>query len=139
MHKKEESKREKSLTWQIFLKWYLREAQVSRTTPPLPSSLLSGKKTLSQAEQKINEPTSDGTQPVCGRFLFMQSARGETAPLHLERNRGRLAPRCAPHLCGSASPELGKPPGRGTAQTVTVHRRKLRLTELRRRGHPRGL
>lgn len=51
-------KREKSLTLQIFLKWYLRELQVRSIKPPVPSSLLFDKKTLSQAEQKINEPTS---------------------------------------------------------------------------------
>lgn len=59
MHtKRVKKKREKSLTLQIFLKWYLREPQVSSIKPTLPSSLLFDKKTLSQAEQKINEPRS---------------------------------------------------------------------------------
>ena len=57
MHKRGEEK-EKSLTLQIFLKWYLREPQVRSTKPSLPSSLLFDKKTVSQAEQKINEPIS---------------------------------------------------------------------------------
>lgn len=66
MHKKGEREREKSLTLQIFLKWYLRESQVSSIKPPLSSSLLFDKETFSQAEQKRIEPAP----AVGGRFML---------------------------------------------------------------------
>lgn len=82
MHKRGEQE-EKSLTLQIFLKWYLREPQVRSTKPSLPSSLLFDKKTLSQAEQKINEPiSSDWTLSLSAgaSYLCKVLIRGETAP-----------------------------------------------------------
>lgn len=58
MQKRRRGKERKELNVANLLEMAFKGATGSRIKPPVPSSLLSGKKTLSQAEQKLNEPPS---------------------------------------------------------------------------------